>query len=162
MTRCLALRVGCLILLLGCAGSSQAQQPATIHVLLLNGNDGKPFKIGNTGQAQVDSTGTPVTHEVADQKYATTQTSYQFTGKLTYLINENHTIALAVYGNPTKNSGVPNGIGGSNEGNAVFDESYGSTDISARYAGKLFNKQMLVEASVGYHHQQGSNGNPTI
>ena len=51
MTRCLALRVGCLILLLGCAGSSQAQQPATIHVLLLNGNDGKPFKIGNTGQA---------------------------------------------------------------------------------------------------------------
>ncbi len=99
-------------------------------------------EIGNTGQAQVDNTGTPITHEVADQKYATTQTSYQFTGKLTYLINENHTIALAVYGNPTKNSGVPNGIGGSNEGNAVFDESYESTDISARYAGKLFNKQM--------------------
>ena len=119
-------------------------------------------EIGNTGQAQVDSTGTPITHEVADQKYTNTQTSYQFTGKLTYLVNENHTIAVAVYGNPTKTSGAQ-AVGANNEGGSIFDESYGSTDVSARYAGKALQQADADQGPrYGYHHQQGSLGNPTV
>jgi hypothetical protein len=51
MTRSLLLKAGCVILLLACTHTGPGQQPTTIHVLLLNGDDGKPLKIGNTGQA---------------------------------------------------------------------------------------------------------------
>lgn len=39
------------MLFLACVYAISAQQPATIHVLLLDGNNGKPLKIGNTGKA---------------------------------------------------------------------------------------------------------------
>jgi hypothetical protein len=38
-------------LLLFCAVHMLAQQPTTIHVLLLNGNNGKPLDIGNNGKS---------------------------------------------------------------------------------------------------------------
>jgi hypothetical protein len=37
------------LLLLACATGASGQQAAAIHVLLLNGNNGKPLEIGNTG-----------------------------------------------------------------------------------------------------------------
>ena len=114
-----------------------------------------------SGGTKLDSSGTPITNEIARQQYKNTNTSYQFTGKLTYLLTENHTIALAVYGNPTKISGTQ-GVGRYNEGVGTSDEKFGSTDVSLRYAGKLFNKQMLVEATVAYHRQAGSSVSPTV
>ncbi|MBS2024487.1 MAG: TonB-dependent receptor [Deltaproteobacteria bacterium] len=113
---------------------------------------GRPVIDPNTGAAQ--------TNEVARQTYVNNTTSYQFTGKLTYLINENHSVALAVYGNPTTVSGAQ-GVGSFNEGVGTFDTQSGSTDVSLRYSGKLFNKSMLVEASAAYHHQFGGQ-NPSI
>jgi hypothetical protein len=40
----------CLTLLLSSAGLAFAQQTVIIHVLLLNGNNGKPLQIGNDGK----------------------------------------------------------------------------------------------------------------
>jgi hypothetical protein len=114
-----------------------------------------------SGGAKVDSNGTPITTEIARQRYVGSTTSYQFTGKLTYLLNENHTVALAVYGNPTKSTGTQ-GVGRFNEGLGAFEQTVGSTDVSLRYAGKLFSKQMLVEATAAYHRQGGSGASPTI
>jgi Carboxypeptidase regulatory-like domain/TonB-dependent Receptor Plug Domain len=116
-----------------------------------------------TGRAAIDpSTGAAATHEVARQTYANTQTSYQFTGKLTYLVNENHNIALAIYGNPTTTSGAQFGTNAAlNEGTVLYDTQNGSTDVSLRYSGKLLNKTMLVEATLGYHHQFGRADEPT-
>jgi hypothetical protein len=51
MTRTDLLKISCLILLMACAHLGRSQQPASIHVLLLNGDDGKPLRIGNTGEA---------------------------------------------------------------------------------------------------------------
>ncbi|MBS2021934.1 MAG: TonB-dependent receptor, partial [Deltaproteobacteria bacterium] len=108
-----------------------------------------------TGRPVIDpASGAAQTTEVARQTYTNTQTAYQFTGKLTYLINENHSIALAVYGNPTTDSGAQ-AVGSTNEGRTLYDTQTGSTDVSLRYSGKLFNKSMLVEANVAYHHQFG-------
>ena len=113
------------------------------------------------GQAVLDSNGNPVTREVARQTYPSTQTTYNLSGKLTYLINENHSVALAGYGNPTNNSGVyvdrygfiTSPAGGS-EGSFLANHELGSLDTSLRYSGKLFNKTMLVEATAAYHHQR--------
>src|SRR5438128_8853035 len=58
------------------------------------------------GQPVLDSSGNPVANEIARQTYPATQTTYNMSGKLTYLLNENHSIALAGYGNPTTNTGV--------------------------------------------------------
>ena len=50
MTRSIVEMLGALLVLLISAHDSIAQQAATIHVLLLDGNNGKPLKIGNTGK----------------------------------------------------------------------------------------------------------------
>ena len=113
-----------------------------------------------TGRSQLDSTGNPIVQEVARKTYNSTRTAYQYTGKLTYLLNENHTVALAAYGNPTKTTG--GGVGTASEGASLADATSGSQDYSLRYSGKLLNKSMLVEAGLGYHSQQGSPSNPQI
>ncbi len=113
------------------------------------------------GRAKLDSNGVPITHAIASKSYQNTATSYQFTGKLTYLLNENHTLALAVYGDPTSNTGAQGGQAlayNANEGSLLFNTPAGSTDVSLRYAGKLLNKTMLVEATGAYHHQFGGGG----
>ncbi|GAC1595457.1 MAG: hypothetical protein NVS4B10_03880 [Myxococcales bacterium] len=111
-----------------------------------------------TGNAQRDSSGGLVLKQVGSKRYTQTFTSYQFTGKLTYLLNENHTLALAAFGNPSKATGANGALLG-NEGAFLYDTVSGSQDVSLRYQGKLFNRMMLVEASVGYHHQTGAGPN---
>jgi hypothetical protein len=115
------------------------------------------------GQANLDSNGNPLTTEIARKTYTATQTTYNLSGKLTYLLNENHTVALAAYGNPTNNTGVNvNGQGffispaAGNEGAFLANHDGGSFDTSLRYSGKLFNKTMLVEATLAYHRQRNT------
>jgi hypothetical protein len=114
----------------------------------------------STGAAVLNASGVPVTTEVAKQRYTATTTSYNLTGKLTYLLNENHSIALAGYGNPNTSSGVYTTRRGAvvgtagNEGAFLTDHDLGSLDTSLRYSGKLFNKTMLIEATAAYHHQR--------
>jgi hypothetical protein len=113
------------------------------------------------GQAVLDQNGNPATSEVARQRYASTQTTYNMSAKLTYLLNENHSIALAGYGNPTNNDGVyvdrygfVTSPAGGSEGYFLANHELGAFDTSLRYSGKLFNKTMLVEATAAYHRQR--------
>jgi hypothetical protein len=118
-------------------------------------------------QARVDdgtgnplrANGLPVLNQIASQRYTQTFTSYQFTGKLTYLINENHTLSLGVFGNPSKSTGANGGSLLGNEGTFLYDTVSGSEDASLRYQGKLLNRQMQVEAAVSFHHQLGAGPN---
>ncbi|MFL5294415.1 MAG: carboxypeptidase regulatory-like domain-containing protein [Myxococcales bacterium] len=113
------------------------------------------------GQAVLDPNGNPRLTELARQTYPSTQTTYNMSGKLTYLITENHSVALAGYGNPTTNNGVyvdrygffTSPAGGS-EGFFLANHELGAFDTSLRYSGKLFNKSMLVEATAAYHRQR--------
>ena len=114
-----------------------------------------------TGQAVLDSNGNPLTKEIARKTYTSTQTSYNLSGKLTYLLNENHSVALAAYGNPTNNNGVyvdnygfVSSPATGNEGTFLQNHELGAVDTSLRYSGKLFNKTMLVEATAAYHRQR--------
>ncbi len=114
-----------------------------------------------SGSPVIDpATGSPKTTQLASQRYVNNVTSYQYTAKLTFAINENHSLELAAYGNPTKSTGAQ-AVGAINEGASIYDTSSGSSDYKLRYAGKIFNKQMLVEAQIGYHKQNGSASSPT-
>lgn len=111
------------------------------------------------GAAALDGSGNPVVSEVARKKYVQKQVSVQFTGKITWLVEENHSLALALYGNPSRISGgqpTTQARVNGNEGAFLYDQTFGSIDASLRYQGKLFDKSMLVEANLGVHRQSGS------
>ena len=113
-----------------------------------------------TGLPVTESDGTPSFREIARKRYTQTSTTLQFSGKLTWLLSENHSLAVAAYGNPTKSSGALGPMGG-NEGTFLFDKRSGATDTSLRYAGKLFHKTMLIESALGYSRQVGTPALPT-
>jgi len=103
------------------------------------------------------SDGTPVFREIARKRYTQTTRTLQFAGKLTWLLSENHSLALGAYGNPTAKSGALGNMRG-NEGTFLYRQDVGSIDVSLRYAGKVFAKSMLIEATAGYYRQGGRNG----
>jgi len=107
-----------------------------------------------SGRPIVQSDGTPDFREIARKRYTQTSKAFQFSGKLTWLMNENHGLALALYGDPAKTSGAFGDMRG-NEGTFLYEHDSGSADLSLRYAGKLFDKQMLVETAIGYSRQFG-------
>ena len=113
-----------------------------------------------TGRAKVDpATGSPLTAEVARQRYANTTTAWLFTGKLTLAISDDHSLSLSVFGNPTHSTGAQT-LGAQNEGSALFDTQNGSLDASLRYLGKLFAGSTLLEFTGALHHQLGGAESP--
>lgn len=98
----------------------------------------------------------------------------QYIGKLTYLFNPDHTLSLSVYGTPTWSGGegrysfsrdgapeVCSGLSctayvqGAYEAIATRRTS-GGLDVVAKQSSSFFNKSLLLDATVGWHHQGGS------
>jgi hypothetical protein len=110
-----------------------------------------------TGQPVVGANGQALFDPVASKTYTDTITRYQYTGKLTYLINENHSVALHAFGSPSTETGVlPTSVAGiaGNEGRFLAQRTGGGVDAALSYTGKLLRKSMLVEATLGFHHGQ--------
>ncbi len=104
------------------------------------------------GQAARDQQGNVILTEVDRKTYRDTTTTYQFSTKLTYLIDENHNVALAAFGNPNTRSGLTGPVA-ANEGGMLIDRVGGGMDVSLKYAGKVLDKAMLIEATAAYHRQ---------
>ncbi|ATB31447.1 TonB-dependent receptor [Melittangium boletus DSM 14713] len=98
----------------------------------------------------------------------------QYIGKLTYNFNQDHTLSLSVYGTPTR-SGGPGRYSFSRDGapevcsglscTSYVQGSYesiatqrtgGALDIVAKQSSSFFNKELLIDATVGWHHQNAS------
>jgi hypothetical protein len=85
----------------------------------------------------------------ADQVYGSGQDTYYGIAKLTFLINENNTLALAANTQPTHGYGQ---IGSNGNPSALTqDYNQNSTNATLRYNGKFFDKHLLVDAVVGYY-----------
>ena len=118
---------------------------------------------GGSGAPSLDGAGNPLQVEVARKRYLERQVAYNATGKLTFLLNENHTFSLAAWSTPASGSG-PNafvlngnpsaGALNGNEGFFLQDTTSGALDLSLRYAGKLLDSALLVEAAAGYHRER--------
>jgi Carboxypeptidase regulatory-like domain/TonB dependent receptor/TonB-dependent Receptor Plug Domain len=90
--------------------------------------------------------------------------SYQFIGKLTFQITPDHSVALSVVGSPFT-SGGGQGLGidpqtgnvdplfsGTHDSNAHLFRS-DAYDVALKYAGAAFDKHLLFDVTLGWHHQ---------
>lgn len=100
----------------------------------------------------------------ASPMYYADESSIQYIGKLTYLINQDHNLTLSVYGTPTRSGG--NGIYPfDNTGTPAVTDLVGnyqglggkyvadSNDVSLKYSGAFNNKRQLIDVTLGWHHQ---------
>ncbi|MBF5043231.1 TonB-dependent receptor [Aggregicoccus sp. 17bor-14] len=98
------------------------------------------------------------THRFADQR------AVQYIGKLTYLVNQDHNISLSVYGSPNR-SGSASAYALANQSGqpaiavqGQFDSlgtrnSNSAMDMALKTASSFMDKRLLVDATLGWHHQ---------
>lgn len=124
---------------------------------------------------QVDGAGTPLLDEEGNQvtapipgtaqRFFADQRMLQYIGKLTYNLNADHNLSVTVNGTPNLSGGegryaISDRTGTPEVVNAVGQYSslassrwVSSLDVAAKWAGSFLEKRLLVDASVGYHHQ---------
>jgi hypothetical protein len=93
--------------------------------------------------------------------------SLQYMGKLTYLVNQDHSVSASIAGTPSSSGGggvlsidpqtglLPATINGKPDSNAFgyAQELANSTSLALKYAGAFADKKVLVDANVGWFHQ---------
>jgi len=118
-----------------------------------------------TGEYVTDADGyiqtTPI--DGTARNYYADESTVQYIGKLTYLINQDHNITVSVYGTPTSSggNGVFSNAGGNPEvtnligpfGSLSSRQVNNANDISLKYSGAFNNKKQLVDVTLGWHHQ---------
>ena len=140
--------------------------PATGAKMLTDPSTGLPLTTPVTcSRADTCAPGTP-----ASPIFQANQSSVQYIGKLTYLINQDHHLTLSVYGTPSRSGG--NGSFGFDQtgqplgatptqagqiygtptafGAQYINEAY---DASLKYSGAFNNKHQLLDVTLGWHHQ---------
>jgi hypothetical protein len=91
--------------------------------------------------------------------YGAGDTTYFMIGKLTWLVNENHNIALAANSQPTTNYGFTN-VGAESAGQR--GSSYNSTNATVNYTGKFLDKHLLAQVTGGWYSQTTETNGATI
>jgi hypothetical protein len=87
------------------------------------------------------------------QTYFADHKELQFIGKLTYLISQDHRLSLSVAGTPSKDTGASRILG---QTASIEDVKGGSIDAIAKLSSSFMEKKVLVDASLGWHHQYTS------
>ncbi|ABS24509.1 TonB-dependent receptor [Anaeromyxobacter sp. Fw109-5] len=86
----------------------------------------------------------PGTSEIIESGRST----YQFTGKLTYLLNENNNFTLSGFGLPsTEKRYAMNGA----EQRRTIESTDNIFDVIGRYSGKFLDKRLITEVVAGWH-----------
>jgi outer membrane receptor protein involved in Fe transport len=105
-----------------------------------------------------------------DRDYAVRGQSLQYMGKLTYLVNQDHNVSLALAGTPSvsggrnvfsidpQTGGLPASVNGIPDSWAYANtqELASSTSVAFKYAGAFMDKKVLVDANAGWFHQTAS------
>ena len=100
-----------------------------------------------------DANGFAVYNKVpgSDTIQSTGQTSYQWAGKLSYLIDQNNTVSVSTYGQPSTQT--THRFVALQNPNADFDQAIDSYDVIGHYIGKFLDKRLVVGVDAGYHGQ---------
>ncbi len=120
-----------------------------------------------SGARILDSNGLQTTSRIpgTQQFYFADERSYQYIGKLTFLVDRNNNLTLSVYGTPT-NSGGNNELGidpysGLPETNLLDGQIgaiahrylFNSNNAALKWSSSFLDKRVLFDATVGWHHQ---------
>jgi outer membrane receptor protein involved in Fe transport len=104
----------------------------------------------------------------AESTYFADSRSYQYMGKLTYLINADHNVAVSLIGTPSSTGGLgrlkidprsgglplpqtmrPDSIG-------VISTEASTTALGMKYGGAFLDKKVLLDVNAGWFHQVAS------
>jgi outer membrane receptor protein involved in Fe transport len=100
-----------------------------------------------------------------ERSYFADQRSLQAMGKLTYLVNQDHNVSLSLSSSPTTSGGngrlivgrltggAPSRVDSSPESAALRVSNYNATATGFKYAGSFMEKKLLVDANLGWFHQ---------
>jgi len=101
-----------------------------------------------------DGSGLAIWNKVpgSETKVSDGQTSYQWSGKLTYLINSENRLSLSTYGQPS--TLTVHNFTRPQDGNADNKTAIDSYDVVASYNGKFFQNRMIVSFDGGWHGQR--------
>jgi len=136
------------------------QHTRTLNALRLD-DEGKPVK-DEAGFTVADAIPGSSTHHYADSR------TIQYMGKLTYLINQDHNVSFALNGTPSSSGGLGKlsinpQTGGmpallaSRPGDfGITETNANTTSLALKYAGAFADKQVLVDANLGWFHQTAS------
>jgi outer membrane receptor protein involved in Fe transport len=101
----------------------------------------------------------------SERNYFADLRSIQAMGKLTYLVNQDHNVSLSFNTSPTTSGGggrlivgrltggAPSRVDSSPDAAAQRVSSYNSTAAGFKYAGSFMDKKLLVDANLGWFHQ---------
>jgi len=128
----------------------------------------RKFYIEKLGQTDAEGSQAYSLIPNSEQRRFADEKAYQFLGKLTYLINQDHRISLTVIGTPTTGGGeasfavrnpglllrAPFGIWDTQTFNSnhylTNDSAY---DVNAELNSSFLDKKVLFEVRLGWHHQ---------
>jgi hypothetical protein len=106
-----------------------------------------------------DSGGDPVAQSTtpfagSEKTYHNQSFGYQYIGKLTYLLNQDHSFTLSVWGNPSNFDGPSAGSNLTGPLTAFDQHIEGtSNDYSLHWTGSFLDKHVLADAQVSWHHE---------
>jgi hypothetical protein len=96
----------------------------------------------------------------------TSRTTYQWVGKLTWLLNENNTITLSGWGAPSSRTNLSTGfIGGpmyAAESNRLVDTNDAMNSLLVKWGGKFLDKRLIAEVQAGWFSTYNTPQNKTV
>lgn len=125
-------------------------------------------ELGPDGQPLVDERGFTRTQRIpgTQSTYFADQTSLQYLGKLTFLVDKDHNLTVSLVGTPnwsgglgrfslSERTGLPETerINGLPESIATLRLT-SSTDTSLKWSSSFLEKRVLLDATLGWHHQE--------
>ena len=108
-----------------------------------------------TGSPVIAAT-TPVSSSL--RKYTQNTFQYQYIAKLTYLLNQDQRFSASVWGNPSTTTGpdvdplFPTSLAGTQSSFAGIRD-VNTNDYTLHWDGSFFDKHMLTNATLAWHHQ---------
>jgi outer membrane receptor protein involved in Fe transport len=103
-----------------------------------------------------------------ERNYFADSRAFQYMGKLTYLINQDHNVSLSLTGTPSSTGGagklsIDPRSGGLPAARVARPGSFGLTEtlasttaVGLKYAGAFMDKKVLLDVNAGYFHQVAS------
>ncbi|MDC0714030.1 TonB-dependent receptor [Stigmatella sp. ncwal1] len=128
------------------------------------------YQFDEAGEPILDENGdqTVAPIEGAERKYFADSRSIQYLGKLTYLINQDHNLAVSVNGTPAstggrgkltinpQSGGLPAAQARRPSDIGLAEITSGATSVGLKYAGSFMEKKLLVDVNAGWFHQVAS------
>ncbi|ATB37682.1 TonB-dependent receptor [Cystobacter fuscus] len=122
------------------------------------------------GKPQVDERGFIQTERIpgTQRNYFADQRNFQFIGKLTYLLNQDHNVSVTVTGTPStaggegrfaisESTGLPEVERISGQQGALATQRIANAlDTSLKWSSSFLDKRLLFNATLGWHHQVGA------